>query len=590
MPLDPLLRLALALESNPGVYAVLLGSGVSRAAGIPTGWEVVLDLIGRLAAADGADPGPDPASWYRTRFSEDPQYTFLLDRLAATAAERAAILRAYFEPTDEDREAGRKLPTPAHRAVARLAALGVIRVIVTTNFDRLTEQALEQEGIVPDVIASKDAFLGAVPLVHARVVVLKLHGDYRDTRIRNTAQELAAYPAVVAGAVDRVLSEFGLIICGWSGAWDAALRAALLRDPVRRYTTYWALRSAPSEEAKELIAHRQAVVVETESADRFFGDLVEKVEAIRELENANPLSVAVAVASVKRHLADRTQRIRLHDLFVQELERTSSELASDRFTANPTAFGAPQFRERLSAYEGVTARLRAMASALAYHGGSNASPILELVLNGLLEPPRHEGNTIALALQDYPALLVGYSAGVAAIASNRLSSAGRLIAMEGPRDFFGRGRRPLIEVLRVWPVFEGSSNALQPPGGPREFTPAHNHLHDVLRRDLLSLIPSETAFDDAYDGFEYLINLVWMDRDDAEGLLPGRLVWKYGRRAGRAADTAFDRLERRVLERGDSSPLLRSGVFRGSVERFRAVASRFRDDLEQATARYGYFG
>jgi len=41
--LDPLLSLALSVRSNPGVYALLRGSGVSRAAGVPTGWEVVLD-------------------------------------------------------------------------------------------------------------------------------------------------------------------------------------------------------------------------------------------------------------------------------------------------------------------------------------------------------------------------------------------------------------------------------------------------------------------------------------------------------------------------------------------------------------------
>lgn len=40
--IDPLYSLALSMESNPGIYALLLGSGVSRIAGIPTGWEIVL--------------------------------------------------------------------------------------------------------------------------------------------------------------------------------------------------------------------------------------------------------------------------------------------------------------------------------------------------------------------------------------------------------------------------------------------------------------------------------------------------------------------------------------------------------------------
>ena len=48
--MDPLLSLSVTLHANKGCYAVLLGSGVSRSAGIPTGWEVVLDLIRRVAA------------------------------------------------------------------------------------------------------------------------------------------------------------------------------------------------------------------------------------------------------------------------------------------------------------------------------------------------------------------------------------------------------------------------------------------------------------------------------------------------------------------------------------------------------------
>ena len=43
--IDPVHALAFSIQSNRGVYALLLGSGVSRASGIPTGWDVTLDLI-----------------------------------------------------------------------------------------------------------------------------------------------------------------------------------------------------------------------------------------------------------------------------------------------------------------------------------------------------------------------------------------------------------------------------------------------------------------------------------------------------------------------------------------------------------------
>ena len=51
--IDPIQSLAFSIQTNPGVYALLLGSGVSRSAGIPTGWEIVMDLLGKLAATKG---------------------------------------------------------------------------------------------------------------------------------------------------------------------------------------------------------------------------------------------------------------------------------------------------------------------------------------------------------------------------------------------------------------------------------------------------------------------------------------------------------------------------------------------------------
>ncbi len=50
--IDPRVSLAFTLHSNPGAYAVLVGSGASVGAGILTGWQVVL-------AQASSDPLPD---------------------------------------------------------------------------------------------------------------------------------------------------------------------------------------------------------------------------------------------------------------------------------------------------------------------------------------------------------------------------------------------------------------------------------------------------------------------------------------------------------------------------------------------------
>src|SRR5690606_35255988 len=142
-----------------------------------------------------------------------------------------SILQSYIDaPADEEA----RQPTRAHHAIARLVREGAIRVLITTNFDRLLENALRSAGIEPTVIASEDATAGATPLVHSPCTVIKVHGDYLDARIRNTDAEFATYGPAIDRLLDQVLDNFGLLVVGWSGDWDLALRSALLRAPSRR--------------------------------------------------------------------------------------------------------------------------------------------------------------------------------------------------------------------------------------------------------------------------------------------------------------------------------------------------------------------
>jgi len=232
--IDPVTRLAFSMFENKGVYALLLGSGLSRAADIPTGWEITLDLTRRLAAAEGVLDRGDWVAWHHERFGEQPNYSTLLDRLAATPAERRVIIHGYIEPTAEDIETGTKRPTRAHHAIARLVRDGYVRVLITTNFDRLLENALRDAGVEPTVIKSEDDLIGAVPLIHTRCLILKVHGDYLDTRLLNTDSELEAYGDAQNRYLDRIFDEHGVIVCGWSADWDPALRGAIARIAARR--------------------------------------------------------------------------------------------------------------------------------------------------------------------------------------------------------------------------------------------------------------------------------------------------------------------------------------------------------------------
>jgi len=218
--IDPVHSLSFSIHSNPGVYALLLGSGVSKSANIPTGWEVTLDLIRKLAELSKELCEPSPEQWYHQKYGRDPNYSDLLEKLARTPTERQQFLSQYFEPNESEKESGEKSPRTSHQAIAQLVADGFIRVILTTNFDRLIENAIREAGVEPQVLSTVDQIQGSKPLIHTKCCIIKVNGDYLDTRIRNTEQELNEYPEELNHLLDQVFDEFGLIVCGWSGEWD----------------------------------------------------------------------------------------------------------------------------------------------------------------------------------------------------------------------------------------------------------------------------------------------------------------------------------------------------------------------------------
>lgn len=575
--IEPMISLAFAVQSNRGAYALLLGSGVSRAAGIPSGWEVVLDLIGRVATLRGADTAGDPAAWYRAEYGSEPDYAVLLGELAASPAERSQLLRAYFEPTEDERDQGLKLPTAAHRAIARLVARGCVRVILTTNFDRLLELALEAEGVVPTVIATPDAVEGALPAAHTPCTIIKVHGDYLDARIKNTPDELAGYDERVDRLLDRVLDEYGLIVAGWSAEWDTALRDAIGRSPSRRFTTFWASRGELGDNARRLAEQRRAVVVPIADANAFFVELDEKVTALEDLQAPHPLSAKVAVATVKRYLADERYRIRLFDLVNDEVARVERETADAAFPLSGGMPNGDEMKRRLDRYEAICAPLMSMMAVGCYWGEPEHRPLWVGVLERLANRfPDYGGLETWLHLRLYPVVLALYSGGLGAVAANKLETLEALISGATIRQL-GREERPLILDCAVPHVVE--EQLLQPAEGQRRLTPASDRLADVAREPLREFLPHQEQFEDAFDRFEYLFALAYSDYRERNGRLWGPLG-SFGWRQRRRGDAAvWNRVEAEVEAAGAGWGLLQGQLFGGDPDRFRGIQQAFHEQV-----------
>jgi SIR2-like domain len=608
--IDPLISLAFSVHSLKGAYALLLGSGVSRSSGIPTGWEIVLDLICKVAALNGENCEPDPEVWYTGKYGQEPRYSELLEQLAASPAERNRLLRSYFEPTAKERKEGKKRPMQAHEAIAELVDGGYIRVIVTTNFDRLVENALEARGIIASVISTPDAVEGTLPLVHNRCTVIKVHGDYLDTRMKNAPAELEEYDPRIDQLLDRVFDDYGLVVCGWSADWDTALRRALQRCKNHRFSTYWCIRGEPGALARDIIAERRAQLVPIRDADSFFEELAKKVFALQEpttsrpltakveiaaLEEATtprPVSAKAAIASLKEYLSEDKYRIELHDLVMQETERlyavqAGSEFAADEKSAAQTELQS-HFQHRVQLLEANTEVLQALFATGCFWGQSQHQALWTRSIERIANPQgSRSGFVIWINLRRYPALLLLYAGGIASIAAGNY---GMLVALLVGAKVREDGKaKPLVLGVNTWAVMERGAGQML-PDMDRHFVPVSDHLYARLRDPLRSQIPSDDEYQACFDRFEYLLGLAYADLEsdtEIRGVGPiGCFGWRYQRHFADEPAGLMEWVSEEARQAGESWAPLRAGMFRGSLERFWEVKTAFDRFVRDQVARW----
>ena len=561
--ISPTESLAFSMHANPGVYAVLLGSGVSRAAKIPTGWEITLDLIRKLAKlrneVEACDS--DPERWYQNTFGKQADYSDLLDELCKTPTERQQLLRDYIEPSPDERDEGAKQPTAAHKAIAALAATGLIRVILTTNFDRLIKSALDDVGVTPTVLSTPDQVEGALPLIHTRCCVVKLHGDYLDTRIRNTQAELDRYSEEFDGLLDRVFDEFGLLVCGWSATWDGALRKALTRATSRRFTTYWAARGELEDEARRLVDQRKAAVIPISDADEFFRTVQQQVESLQEFDRPHPLSTEAAVASLKRYLAEPRHRIRLSDLVDGVVERVIAATSGETLAMGASRPDTASVTARVRFYEAACSTLLALGPVGGFWGEEEHVSLWQRALKRLGSTGFDGGYVIWRGLKRYPAALLLYALGIGALEANRLGFLAHLL--KAPISEEHRDDKAAVEVLPPSRLLDGNGQLMRILDGmERRRFPLNDWMHDVLRPYAARVVPDSTRYTFMFDKLETLMALAYTHVHSGHAPPP---LGAFGYREEHRSRIVTEITES-LSSSADDSPFVKCGIFGDTSE------------------------
>lgn len=565
----PIISLVFSMHSNKGVYSLLLGSGISRSAEIPTGWEVTLDLIRKFANLSGEDCGEKPDLWYKEKYNKEPDYSEILGNVARSPDERQSLLRSYFEPNDEEREEDKKRPTKAHKAIASLVKNGYIKVIITTNFDRLIEKALEEIGINPIVISTSDSIKGAPPIVHNNCTIIKVHGDYLDTRIKNTPEELSKYDKPLKLLLDRVLNEFGLIVCGWSAEWDTALCDAIKRCGNQRYTTFWAFKSKVGEKAKDLIAFKKVVAIKIEDSDTFFHKLSEDILSIEKFSRSHPLSKKISITRQKKYIQSEGHEIDLHDLVLNETENLYNQLSDENYPVQGIPIiSRDEFRNRMKKYESISDILISLIITGCYWGSKKHEKIWIESIKRIANPTgERKGNNLWIQMRLYPALLLFYAGGIASIINQKYTCFHQILFNVKIREhIYDTDAIPAIIKFNVFKDFQGiSKGLLGKKGHPTTF---NDHIFKILRELFREYILNDFEYEKEFDRFEYLLALIYCDlkiqsNHDIFSLPLGRFWWRI--RSNKF--NIIKEIDKEIEEFGEDWLFLKTGFFNGEIKR-----------------------
>ncbi len=118
----------------------------------------------------------------------------------------------YIESIIEKRE-----PSFGYVVLANLMARNLINTIITTNFDDLVYSACTTFTGIRPIVYAYGVMASEMRFTAQRPKILKLHGDYLYSTLKNTNSELVAQDPNMASQLRQVLSEYGLIVIGYGG-------------------------------------------------------------------------------------------------------------------------------------------------------------------------------------------------------------------------------------------------------------------------------------------------------------------------------------------------------------------------------------
>lgn len=216
-------------SSHPRKFCFVLGAGASRSSGIPSGQELV-----RI--------------WDRELRTRNPQaHGHWRDGLGITDENMSSFYSQYYEkrfarmPSDGysylEKQMDSAKPSVGYVILAYLLTHTPHNVVVTTNFDHLTEDAVQYYAQRMPMVVGHESLAGHVTAQPVRPAILKIHRDLLfDPRSRT--EDLATLPDRWKGALEKIFLNYHPVFIGYAGN-DRSVMDFLLENSEKFAENVW---------------------------------------------------------------------------------------------------------------------------------------------------------------------------------------------------------------------------------------------------------------------------------------------------------------------------------------------------------------
>lgn len=267
-----------------GKFCFFVGAGISVCAGIPLATVDLPDLpsiVTRIRWDYYESLGNSPISdkkllmWYADhKLLQIPEtlYSDALNLIGDTPRCRQEYLFNLFDGIT---------PGQCHKSISCLVEKGFVEVILTTNFDSLIEDAIHTATKSSPKTAAHNDSVRDVLVTEKVPRVIKLHGDYLFSDIKNTTTETATLTENMREKLRAFLGEKGLIVIGYSGGDNSimSLFEQMAYDGgFFPYGVIWLQRkdSPVSERVRKFLEMSNAVTLEIVNAEQFLEEVVDR--------------------------------------------------------------------------------------------------------------------------------------------------------------------------------------------------------------------------------------------------------------------------------------------------------------------------